>query len=176
MYKLTKKSYDNLVGVHQGLVDCVTTAIQLTSIEFQVTEGLRTVTRQKQLVAKGASRTMNSRHLTGNAVDLVALIGGRLSWETELYYPIAEAMKAAAEHHNVIVTWGAAWNVPDITNWDGTMRSAVKNYINVRRAANKEVFLDYPHFEVNESINKPVYTKKIPMPSDLESLNLFTSN
>lgn len=150
MYKLSKSSYNNLVGVNQNLVNCVTTAIQLTSIDFRVNEGLRTVARQKQLVAKGASRTMNSKHLIGNAVDLVAIIGGRVSWESELYYPIAEAMKAAAEHHGIVLIWGAAWNVPDISDWDGSMRSAVKNYINVRRAANKEVFLDYPHFEINE--------------------------
>ena len=149
MYKLSKKSYDNLVGVHQDLVNCVTLAIQVSTTDFMVNEGVRSIERQRQLVAKGASRTMNSKHLKGNAVDLVAVIGGRVSWESELYYPIAEAMKAAAEHYNVSLTWGAAWNVPDITDWDGSMRSAVKNYINVRGAANKTVFLDYPHFEIN---------------------------
>ena len=82
MYKLSKKSYDNLVGVHQDLVNCVTLAIQVSTTDFMVNEGVRSIERQRQLVAKGASRTMNSKHLTGNAVDLVAVIGGRLSWES----------------------------------------------------------------------------------------------
>ena len=67
--------------MHPDLVRVVERAIQITTQDFRVQEGLRTRERQAELVARGASRTMNSRHLTGHAVDLVALGGGEVSWQ-----------------------------------------------------------------------------------------------
>ena len=109
MFKLSKKSYDKLVGVDQRLVDVVTLAIKLTSVDFVVTEGLRSVERQRQLVAKGASQTMKSKHIEGKAVDLTAYVGDRISWEMSLYDDIADAMKAAAQELGVGIRWGGAW-------------------------------------------------------------------
>jgi peptidoglycan L-alanyl-D-glutamate endopeptidase CwlK len=74
-----------------------------------VTEGLRTKERQRQLVAAGASRTMNSRHLTGHAVDVAALVGGKVRWDWPLYAVIAEHMKAAARELGVAIVWGGDW-------------------------------------------------------------------
>jgi len=78
MLSLSQRSRDKLAGVHPDLVRVVERAIELTEIDFVVTEGLRTVERQKQLVAAGASATMNSRHITGHAVDVAALVAGEV--------------------------------------------------------------------------------------------------
>lgn len=106
MYKLGARSLERLEGVHPDLVAVVKLAIQKTEIDFTVLEGLRTKERQVQLVASGASRTMNSRHLTGHAVDLGAMINGKVEWSWPLYDKIAKAMKEAAEELNIPVEWG----------------------------------------------------------------------
>ena len=79
-FALGNKSRVNLNGVHPDLVRVVELAIKKTPVDFTVTEGLRTIERQKQLVAAGASKTLSSRHITGHAVDLAALIDGKVEW------------------------------------------------------------------------------------------------
>ena len=148
-FRLSKRSLRELEGVKPELVQVVHTAIELTSIDFGVTQGLRTVAEQRQLVAKGASHTMKSKHLTGDAVDVVAYIGSRISWELNLYDNIADAFKAAAIEHGVRLRWGAAWHIPDIRNWDGTMQDAMDQYIDLRRSQGRRPFIDGPHFELN---------------------------
>ena len=103
---LSNRSLSNLEGVHPDLVGVVKRAICLTSQDFTVIEGIRSLARQEQLVASGASQTMNSRHLTGHAVDLVPY---PVSWDWPLFYPIADAMKLAAEELNVDLEWGGDW-------------------------------------------------------------------
>lgn len=147
-FKLSKRSRTNLVGVQPQLVAVVERAIQLTTVDFAVTEGLRTEAKQRELVAKGASQTMNSKHLTGHAVDLVAFIGGRISWELNLYDEIADAMRLAALEKNTGIRWGAAWNIPDIRHWSGTMEEAMHRYIDARRKLGQRPFIDAPHFEL----------------------------
>lgn len=99
----------NLKGVHPDLVKVAVRALEITDIDFGVTEGLRTVDRQRELVAAGASRTMNSRHLTGHAIDVVALIGGEVRWDWPLYARLAVHFKAAAHELQVPITWGGDW-------------------------------------------------------------------
>ena len=70
-YKLSKRSMGRLEGVHPDLVEVITESIKRVPIDFGISEGMRTVDRQKQLVASGASTTMNSRHLTGHALSLI---------------------------------------------------------------------------------------------------------
>jgi len=147
-FRLSQRSRNNLVGVKPQLVRVVERAIQITTIDFAVTEGVRTVARQRELVAKGASQTMDSRHITGDAVDLVAFLGSRISWELNLYDEIADAMRIAALEANVGVRWGAAWNIPDIRHWNGSMESAVQHYIDARRSMGRRPFIDAPHFEL----------------------------
>jgi peptidoglycan LD-endopeptidase CwlK len=106
---LSKLSRDRLQGVHADLVRVVERAIQITTQDFRVQEGLRTRERQAALVARGASRTMNSRTLTGHAVDLVALDGGEVSWQWENYFRVA-AMQAAAREFGAPVRWGGCWH------------------------------------------------------------------
>lgn len=108
-FKLSQRSLNNLKGVHPDLVAVVHRAIAITPVDFTVTEGLRTVERQKQLVATGASKTMNSRHLTGHAVDLAAWVGGGIRWDWPLYDVLAVAMKKAAQELGVSIIWGGDW-------------------------------------------------------------------
>lgn len=108
-HQLGVASRKRLEGVHPDLIKVVERAIEITEIDFTVTEGLRTLARQKQLLAAGASKTMKSRHLTGHAVDLAALIKGRISWDWPLYSKLAAAMKAAAKELNIPIEWGGDW-------------------------------------------------------------------
>ena len=106
-YRLSQRSMQNLSGVHPDLVAVVKRAIEITEQDFSVIEGVRNIERQRQLVAKGASQTMNSRHLTGHAVDLAPY---PLSWDWEYFYPIADAMKGAADELDVAIVWGGDWS------------------------------------------------------------------
>jgi peptidoglycan L-alanyl-D-glutamate endopeptidase CwlK len=147
-FKLSKRSLNNLQGVDERLVEVVKIAIEVTRVDFGVIEGLRTVERQRELVASGASQTMESKHISGRAVDLMAYIGSRASWELNLYDDIADAMKIGAMEVGVKVRWGGAWNVPDIRDWDGSMQDAMDHYIDTRRSQGRRPFIDGPHFEL----------------------------
>jgi peptidoglycan LD-endopeptidase CwlK len=147
-FKLSSRSEARLVGIKPQLERVVRTAITLTKVDFGVTCGLRTVAEQRELVAKGASQTMNSKHLTGDAVDLVAYVGPNISWNLKLYDDIADAMKAAAIKENVGICWGAAWTVPDIRFFEGTMEEAMLSYVDNRRKAGRRPFIDGPHFQL----------------------------
>lgn len=147
-FALSKRSIDNLKDVDERLKLVVLKAIQITKVDFGVICGLRTWEEQEKLVASGASQTMKSKHLDGHAVDLMAYIGSRGSWELNLYDDIAEAMKQAAIDLNVPLRWGAAWTVSDIRHWDGTMEEAMQSYIDTRRGQGKRPFIDAPHFEM----------------------------
>ena len=148
MFKLSSRSLGRLEGVDERLVRIVKRAIELTTIDFGVTEGLRSVERQRELVAKKASKTMKSKHIDGKAVDVVAYIGPRISWELNLYDDIADAFKQAAIEEDVQLRWGAAWTVPDIRVWEGTMEEAMMSYVDTRRAQGRRPFIDSPHFEL----------------------------
>lgn len=147
-FKLSRRSLDRLVGVNDELTAVVRFAINATKTDFGVIQGLRTLEQQKELVAKGASQTMKSKHLDGNAVDLMAYINGRGSWELNLYDDLADAMKEGAQMAGVAVRWGAAWHIPDIRKWEGTMEEAMNDYIDIRRSEGRRPFIDGPHFEL----------------------------
>ena len=147
-YKLSKRSLAKLEGVDDRMVRVVKTAITFSKVDFGVIQGLRTIEEQRELVAKGASQTMKSKHLEGLAVDLMAYVGSRGSWELTLYDDIADAMKLAAIEEGVPIRWGAAWQISDIRDWDGTMQDAMDNYIDLRRSQGRRPFIDGPHFEI----------------------------
>ena len=148
-FKLSQRSLGNLEGVDERLVKVVKRAIELTKTDFAVIEGLRTVERQRELVSKGASHTMDSKHVQGKAVDLMAYIGTRASWELNLYDDLADAMKAAAIEMDVGIRWGGAWTVKDIRRWQGSMESAMNGYVDRCRAQKRRPFIDGPHFELS---------------------------
>lgn len=123
-FSLSTRSVERLRGVHPDLIKVVKLAITLTEVDFGVTEGIRTRERQRELVAKGASKTMNSRHITGHAVDLAAYLGTEVRWDWPLYHKIADAMKRAANALGVAIVWGGDWRT----------------------------FKDGPHFELDRSV------------------------
>jgi len=115
------RSERNLKGVHADLVRVVRKA--RLRVPFIVIEGLRTLERQRTLVNSGASRTLNSRHITGHAVDLMALVAGEGRWDWPLYAKIGQVMKEVAIEEKVPIVWGGDW----------------------------KSFRDGPHFELNRN-------------------------
>jgi len=145
-YSLGNKSRIKLEGVNPDLVAVVERAIELSKQDFSVICGLRTVKEQEALVAKGASQTMKSKHLEGNAVDLAAYCDG-IRWELNLYDEIADAMLKAAKELGVTLRWGAAWH-KNLNDWNGTAEDLMNEYIDLRRSQGKRPFIDAPHFEL----------------------------
>lgn len=149
MFSLSERSLINLRGVDERLVKVVQRAIQITTVDFGVIEGVRTPEKQMEYYKRGVSQiAVGGKHVEGKAVDLMAYLDNRASWELNLYDEIADAMKAAATEQNVAIRWGAAWQVSDIRKWQGTMESAMNAYIDERRAQGKRPFIDGPHFEL----------------------------
>jgi peptidoglycan L-alanyl-D-glutamate endopeptidase CwlK len=109
-FRLGKRSRESLQGVDSDLVLLVGRAILLTKVDFAVTEGLRTAERQRSLVDSGASKTMNSRHLTGNAIDVAAWVGGEIRWDWPLYHTIHEGFLLASEETGIAFEWGGLWS------------------------------------------------------------------
>lgn len=148
MYKLSQRSLDRMEGVDERLVAVVKHAITATKTDFGVIQGLRTIEMQKALVAKGASQTMKSKHLDGLAVDLMAYVEGRGSWELNLYDDLAAAMAEGANAVGCKIRWGAAWHIDSIGQYKGTMEEAMNEYIDLRRSQGRRPFIDGPHFEL----------------------------
>lgn len=142
--EFSKSSLSKLKGVHPDLVRVVMRCAKDwkdKQFTFGITCGVRTIEEQKILVKKGASRTMNSRHIPAkngfsHAVDVVAFIDGDLKWDWSLYIRIANAMKAAAIAENVPVEWGGTWKL--INN--------VKS--NLSAANLSKTFPDGPHYQL----------------------------
>lgn len=154
-YALGARSRAELKGVHPGLVRVVERAIEITTQDFSVHDGLRTETEQRALVRAGASQTMNSKHRIqpdgyGHAVDLVPFINGRMRWEWPAIYPIASAMWRASRELGVPIRWGGPWialsQIP--RGSPAAMKAAVEAYGAARRAAGGKVFTDGPHYEL----------------------------
>ncbi len=157
-YVLGRRSKQNLAVVHPDLVAVIERGLQISGCDFAVTEGNRTKKRQRQLIKSGASRTMNSRHLpktprknptlgpVSHAVDLGAWVDGKLSWDWQYYYQIADAMKQAALELGVAIRWGGGWALLDAYP---TAKEARQAYVIRKRKAGKKAFIDGPHFELD---------------------------
>jgi peptidoglycan L-alanyl-D-glutamate endopeptidase CwlK len=104
-----ERSLKKLDGVHADLVRVVRRAAELTEVDFIVTEGVRTMKRQRELVAAGASRTLASRHLTGHAIDFAPVVGSEVTWKWPPFFLIADAFKRAAREQGVAIVWGGDW-------------------------------------------------------------------
>lgn len=133
---LGTRSLSRLEGVHPDLVRVVKRAAAMSDLDFTVLEGLRTVERQKQLFVQKATKTMNSRHLTGHAVDLGALIGGDVRWDWSLYLKLGEIMRGASLAEKVPIRWGGTWK----------LLSAIEGPITAKILSRS--FPDGPHFEL----------------------------
>jgi len=138
---------DKLKGVNPDLVKVVELAMGLSAVKFRITEGVRTIERQKELYATGKSRTMKSRHLTGHAVDVVAIIDGQVSWAIPHYIDIAKGFAAASERLGITIRWGGAWC---ILMEGADPLSALNSYAASCKRAGKKAFIDAVHFELPE--------------------------
>ena len=107
--KFTSRDETRLVGLHPDLVRVIRRAAASTSIPFTVIEGMRTIETQRQYVAKGASTTMKSRHLTGHAIDIAPMIDGKITWAWPVYFKLAPIVKAAAAAEGIPIEWGGDW-------------------------------------------------------------------
>lgn len=157
-YRLGTVSASRLLEVQVDLARCVRRAIEITLQDFQVFEGIRTLERQKELVAAGASRTLDSFHLAdkygqSHAVDLVPFIGGRVQWQDRPCLEVAKAMHRAARQFMVPITWGAVWDL-ELSKLDpDDLAGEVDSY----RARfekdhpDRKAFIDRPHFQVPRS-------------------------
>lgn len=105
-FKFSQRSESNLKGVNPGLVKVIRRALELTPVDFIVIEGLRAQARQKEMVATGKSQTMNSRHLTGHAVDIIPV---NTTWRVEEFKPLLKAVKQAADEQGLKLRFGINW-------------------------------------------------------------------
>lgn len=143
-FRFSARSRRALAGVHPDLVRVAERALSLSAVDFVVTEGLRTVARQRELVAAGASRTMDSRHITGHAIDVAAWLG-EIRWDFGLYVQIAIAFRDASKAERVPIRWGGCWQVLTPGADPGRL---VQQYAAQKRAANQRPLIDGPHFEL----------------------------
>jgi peptidoglycan L-alanyl-D-glutamate endopeptidase CwlK len=154
-WKLSRRSKNELLHVHPDLGQFVACLLLESPVDFGVHDGLREQAEQRQLVDLGASRTMNSRHLRGadgygHAVDLVPYFNGKLRWEWELIYPLAEAARKVSLQIEVPIRWGGVWDRRLGNLRQGFMGAEVRDYVARLKARwpDKKVFIDGPHFEL----------------------------
>lgn len=110
MIILNERSIKNLIGVHSDLVKVVLKCAEITSTQFIVTCGLRTLAEQQLLLKQKRTTTLRSRHLNGHAVDLAVVYDGKVTWDFHHYLAISRQMKEAAHEMNVAIEWGGDWS------------------------------------------------------------------
>jgi peptidoglycan L-alanyl-D-glutamate endopeptidase CwlK len=108
-FALSHRSKDRLKGVHPDLVKVIEEAIKESPLDFSISEGLRTKERQKVLFDSGKSQTMNSRHITGHAIDFAVIKDGEVTWDFKYYQLVADHIKAVAKALDVPIVWGGDW-------------------------------------------------------------------
>ena len=145
-FKFSAKSKEKLVGVHSDLVLVAETALTYSEIDFSVLEGVRTLATQKKYFASGASHTMESRHLTGHAIDVGAYVGNTVRWDLGLYYEIAESCRSASLLHKIPIRWGACWERIDDPHVP--LQYLVATYVQRATAKGLRQLIDGPHFEL----------------------------
>ena len=122
MYRFSNRSLESLQGIDDRLIILLGLMLEHSKYDFVVTEGLRTVERQKFLVKTGKSTTMNSKHIIGKAFDIAILVDEKITWEHKYYTEFAIEFKKLAKFLNFNVTWGGDWHS----------------------------FVDCPHFQIND--------------------------
>lgn len=134
-----------LDGVNQKLVAVVEQAHKESKVAFRVTEGLRTIDRQKQLLKEGKTKTMNSKHLAGTAVDIVAMIDNHASWSIHLYVEIAKVFAKVSKELETPIRWGGCWTIitPEMD-----LGKEMDRYVSQCRAAGRKPLVDAVHFEL----------------------------
>ncbi len=138
MYKFGLRSKQRLSGVNQDMVNVMSHALSISTRDFTIIEGLRSIGRQKELVKEGKSKTLKSRHIHGFAIDLVPY---PVSWEFPDFFPVGDAVIQACKDLDIPLRWGGNWRVRDLREWEGSAEELVNAY--------DGSFYDLPHFELN---------------------------
>lgn len=118
MWRFSDKSFAQLAGVRPELISVATLALARSPIDFGVIDGVRTIEEQEEYVAKGVSWTMDSKHLDGRAIDIMAYVNGVGRWEHAPYEVIAESFKSAAADAGVSIIWGGDWEQKDMGHYE----------------------------------------------------------
>lgn len=147
-FKLGTRSVRELKGVDRNLVSVVKLAIQYTEVDFAVHDGLRTLEEQRKYVMSGVSKTMKSKHMVGEAVDLVPYINRKLRWEWNPIIEIAKKVRIACLELNMDLRWGAVWDRTLLDLNPGDLHGEIESYVGRRKALGKRAFIDGPHFEL----------------------------
>lgn len=147
-FNLSMRSLTRLEGVHPDLAALAEKAIHLTTVDFGILQGLRTKEQQEENVRNGSSQTMDSRHLTGHAIDVVAYEKGKVVWESFSYVPIADAFRRASEQLKIPVRYGGCWTVLD---HEKSAKQQVEEYFDRCKKSGKRPFCDWGHFELPKS-------------------------
>lgn len=146
---LSARSLERLDGVHPDLVRVAKRAIEMTTVDFAITEGLRSPERQLELFNRKLSQiSKGGTHVQGRAVDTMAYENGQGSWDINLYDNVADGFRLAAIDCDVGVRWGGAWHIKDIRTWDKTMQDAFNDYVAHCARHGMKPFIDAVHFEL----------------------------
>ena len=144
MFKYSARSRERMVGVHPDLVIVSSLGLSDSLLDWTVLEGLRNIQTQRTYVANGWSTTLDSYHLTGDALDLGAWVMGDVSLDWSYYVKIAYAMRKAAIETGIRIRWGGGWFIlNDVEN----LEKAKQEYVARKRAQGKRPFLDGVHFQ-----------------------------
>lgn len=143
-----RSSERHLVGVDARLVAVTRRALALSPVDFAVVDGLRTREEQAAHVQSGASWTLESRHLTGHAVDVAPWVGGRARWDWGLFYRLAAAFHQAAALEGISLRWGGVWDRLLLDLDRSALEREVANYVARRLRAGKPARIDGAHFEI----------------------------
>ena len=147
-FRLGSGSLRRLKGVRPELIAVIVAALRRSTTDFSVVEGGRTIARQTRLVAQRKSKTLNSRHLSGCAVDVVPWIDGRNDWDRiGNFVEIADAFRLTAIDLGYPLRWGAAWTCPDLRE-AASAYEAMQAYISERQSHGRQPFIDAIHFEL----------------------------
>lgn len=147
-YKLSVRSAEKLAGLDEQLVAVVQNAIIITRHDFGVSCGMRTMEEQQDLFRRGLTQTMDSRHLTGDAVDLYPYHKGRAVYDWPAVFMVADAIIGSAIQLDVPIRWGGAWDAHDVRQSDLSAEMLNARYIEKKVTEGKRAFPDGPHFEI----------------------------
>ena len=148
MYRLGSRSIQELTGVKDELVTLASLGILHTPVDFTVFDGLRTQEEQQELFNIGASHVLKSKHMTGDAIDLVPWIGGKARWEQTACERIAKTIWCLATLHNIKLRWGAVWDRPFLDLNPNELHKEIANYVHRQRDQGRGTFIDAVHYEL----------------------------
>lgn len=109
MFSFSKASLEKMNGVNSKLINLMKEAIKESPYDFGITEGIRTLKRQKELFAEGKTKTLKSYHLVGKAVDIKIYVNGKITWDFKYYKEVSDHIKEVARKLGYVITWGGDW-------------------------------------------------------------------